>query len=179
MIPFEPDIGRKTLRASSCKGTKPAKLPPVTGGCSTGCKCSGRRTRLLPRLRLLSMRENNRRSLLPRLLSLSRPYGPGPGPIPRPICCDSFLETGCKILDFFRASAAAFDTSSAFKRAKVHGLIFTGAGFFFFMGSSIVFFPNELTEPESCGTTSYCKKKLIHINIFLSIQILFKHDLSK
>ncbi|KAJ0896228.1 hypothetical protein HanRHA438_Chr08g0332481 [Helianthus annuus] len=62
------------------------------------------------------------------------------------------------ILDFFRASAAAFDTSSAFKRANVHGLIFTAAGFFFFMGSSTVLLPSELTEPVSGGTTSYCKK---------------------
>ena len=79
-----------------------------------------------------------------KLLSLSEGYG----------AC--LLATGCKILDFFLASAAVFETSSAFSRANVHGLIFTAGGFLFLTGSSIaVFFPSELTDPVSGGTTSY------------------------
>jgi hypothetical protein len=59
-------------------------------------------------------------------------------------------------LDFFLTSAAALATSSAFNRANVQGLILTAAGFFFFNGSSLIdFFPSELTEPVSGGTTSY------------------------
>jgi hypothetical protein len=58
-------------------------------------------------------------------------------------------------LDFFLASAAALETSSAFNLANVQGLIFTVAGFFFLIGSSLIdFFPNELTDPVSGGTTS-------------------------
>ena len=37
---------------------------------------------------------------------------------------------GRRTLDFFFASAAAFDTSSALSRASVHGLIFSGPGGF-------------------------------------------------
>ncbi|MFS8031780.1 hypothetical protein Hanom_Chr17g01549981 [Helianthus anomalus] len=103
-----------------------------------------------------SLEEDMWRSLRPKLLSLSSLF--------EPICPTSFLDTGCRILDFFRASAAALETSSAFNRAKVHGLIFTAAEFFFLMGSSSVFFPSELTELVSGGTTSYCKQNTYIIN---------------
>lgn len=146
---IEPDIARlvrKALRASSCSG---AKLVDVSGMRSflaeTLVRSAGRRIRLLGRLRLLlsGFGTIRRLLLLPKLPFVSRPNGV------------SLLTTGCKILDFFLASAAAFETCSAFKRARVHGLIFTAVGFFFLIGSSVtVFLPNELTDPESGGTTS-------------------------
>ncbi|KAK3421868.1 hypothetical protein EUGRSUZ_G02470 [Eucalyptus grandis] len=106
-------------------------------------KSAGSLTRLLGRFLLLSGLGIIRRLLLPKFLSASRPKG------------DSRLTTGWSILDLFLASAAAFEISSAFKRASVHGLIFTAPGFFFFGGSSpTVFLPKELTDPVSGGTTS-------------------------
>jgi hypothetical protein len=156
-IPAELDIARlvwKALRASSWRGAKlvddslnpfSTSLTETVGRGSRG-RSAGRRTRLLARLLLLSGLGTIRRPLLPKLLSGSRPKGA------------SRLIIGCKILDFFLASAAAFETSSPFNRANVHGLIFTAPGFLFLICSSRDIFPNELTDAVSGGTTSNCKK---------------------
>jgi hypothetical protein len=152
--PAEFDIARlvwKALRASSWRGAKlvDVSVKPLSGAIPEALaadsmgRSAGMRIRLLALLLLLSVLGTIRRPLLPKLLSMSSPKG------------GSLLVTGCRIFDFFLASAAALETSSAFNLAKVQGLIFTAAGFFFLIGSSpIVFFPNELTDPVSGGTTS-------------------------
>lgn len=171
-MPAELDIARlvwKALRASSWRGARlvdvsvkflsTALAETIVRG-SIG-KSAGRRTLLLARLLLLSGLGTIRRLLLPKLLFDSSPKGA------------SRLTTGCRILDFFLASAAAFEISSAFNRANVHGLIFT-AGFFFLIGSSpTVFFPNELTDPVSGGTTSNWGKRWKN-NCHLIFQVIQK-----
>jgi hypothetical protein len=62
-------------------------------------------------------------------------------------------------LDFFRASAATLETSSALRRANAHGLIFTAPEPFFLLTSSSFLLVAELCEePASDGITSYWKE---------------------
>lgn len=108
-------------------------------------RSAGSLTCLFSRLRLLSGFGVIKCPLPPKLLLVSRPRGVSP------------LTTGRRILDFFRASEAALEMSSAFNWARVHGRIFTAPGFLFLIGSSPFFGPRELTELVSGGTTSNCK----------------------
>jgi hypothetical protein len=58
-------------------------------------------------------------------------------------------------LDFFRASAATLETSSALRRANAHGLIFTAPEpFFLFPSSSFLFIEELCEEAASDGITS-------------------------
>jgi hypothetical protein len=69
----------------------------------------------------------------------------------------SYFVIGFRILDFFLASAAALETSSALRRASVHGLIFTAPVFLLAPSSSLIFLLPELcARPISGGTTSNC-----------------------
>jgi hypothetical protein len=65
---------------------------------------------------------------------------------------------GTRTLDFFRASAATLETSSALRRANTHGLILTAPPFFLLTSSSFLLVEELCEEPASDGITSNWKE---------------------
>uniref|UniRef100_J3LL96 Uncharacterized protein n=1 Tax=Oryza brachyantha TaxID=4533 RepID=J3LL96_ORYBR len=144
-------LGWNALLASNCNG---AKFPDVSIAAS---------------LKLLSVpladslvrgsRDSSagNRPLLSGLLLLSDLGTSFPPPMLSWPIGTSCLAIGFRILDFFLACAAAFDTSSAFRRASVQGLIFTVPVLLLAPSSSFGFLlPEFCGMPISGGMTSNC-----------------------